>query len=461
MENIKLSDDVIEQIKDFDYEKLTDEQKLLIDKLILNEELKERYKSNGLCKECKQPKASHFGVNFIKNVQLKAKNYREILEWIEYDRFENVEYLTKGGFGKIYKAIWKDGYLEKWDSENNKWIRNKLWLKQHKNFPVVLKCLHNSQDITNDILREIESHTVVNSYPIMYCYGITKDPKSNNFMMVMGYAKDGSLRQYLNNNFSSLDWVDKLNILQRIAEGLKYIHEYGLVHCDFHCGNVLKHRNFTFITDLGLCKPANVKSSQNNECEKKVYGVLPYVAPEVLIRKEYTQESDIYGFGIIAYEVCTGLPPYPDIPHEESFAINVCLGLRPKSNYKIPQAILNIIKKCWDADPLKRLKAQELYKLVGNLYDDLVKYDGEIIKKQAEEADKINEKFTSTSLPYNGTTLSYTTNPQAVYTSGLLDFKNLPEPKNVIDNNDNNNLFEEYSKSCEIDITTLNLDKTE
>ncbi|CAB4426932.1 unnamed protein product [Rhizophagus irregularis] len=86
--------------------------------------------------------------------------------------------------------------------------------------------------------------------------------------------------------------------------------------------------------------------------------------------------------------------------------------MKPKSNYKIPQAILNIIKKCWDADPLKRLKAQELYKLV-------------------------------------------------VYTSGLLDFKNLPEPKNVIDNNDNNNLFEEYSKSCEIDITTLNLDKTE
>ena len=60
MEEIKLGDDVFEQIKDFahshnEYSKLTEEQELLIDKLILNEELKERYKNYGLCKECKQP----------------------------------------------------------------------------------------------------------------------------------------------------------------------------------------------------------------------------------------------------------------------------------------------------------------------------------------------------------------------------------------------------------------------
>src|SRR5215469_3637680 len=61
MEEIKLSDDVFEQIKDFPirYYELTGEQKLLIDKLILNEELKERYKTYGLCKECKQPNTSY------------------------------------------------------------------------------------------------------------------------------------------------------------------------------------------------------------------------------------------------------------------------------------------------------------------------------------------------------------------------------------------------------------------
>jgi len=152
MEENKLSDDVFEQIKDFDYIILTEKQKLLIDKLILNKELDERYKKNGPCKECKQPNTTFYAINylnivcgwcqscnskhfqqnfknwtsgnddvneFIKKAQLKAKNCRMVLEWIEYDKFRNVEYLAKGGFGTTYKAIWDDGFIWRWDFENN------------------------------------------------------------------------------------------------------------------------------------------------------------------------------------------------------------------------------------------------------------------------------------------------------------------------------------------------------
>src|ERR1700722_8484160 len=112
MEQKYLSDDIYEQIKDFYHTSLTEEQESLIDKLILNEELKKRYKENGLCKECKQPNtggywcqscnAKRFQQNFknwtsgnsdvdklIQESQLNAKISDEILEWIEYDRFEN------------------------------------------------------------------------------------------------------------------------------------------------------------------------------------------------------------------------------------------------------------------------------------------------------------------------------------------------------------------------------------
>jgi hypothetical protein len=51
MEEFKLSDDVIDQIKDFNHRNLTEEQELLIDKLILNEKLKKCYKKYGLCKK--------------------------------------------------------------------------------------------------------------------------------------------------------------------------------------------------------------------------------------------------------------------------------------------------------------------------------------------------------------------------------------------------------------------------
>ena len=123
----------------------------------------------GLCGECKQTKtyycwchscnakrlqcdfknwsSGNDDVNkFIQKAQLKAADYREVLEWIEHDRFENIKYLAKGGFGTVYKAIWKGGPIYKWDSENNQSERKK------SNYAVALKCLHNSQDITTEFL---------------------------------------------------------------------------------------------------------------------------------------------------------------------------------------------------------------------------------------------------------------------------------------------------------------------
>ena len=175
MEELKqLDDGVYEQIKDFNHRHLTEEQKSLVDKLILDEELKQNYKEYGLCDKCKQPKTSYcwcricnFQQNFqnwtsgnhdvdkfIQKTQLKAKRPWELIEWIEYDRFENIEYLAKGGFGTTFKAIWKDGPIISWDPFSNRWVRQKTYW-DHLDYPVALKCLHNSQNITTEFLSEV------------------------------------------------------------------------------------------------------------------------------------------------------------------------------------------------------------------------------------------------------------------------------------------------------------------
>ena len=167
----------------------------------------------------------------------------------------------------------------------------------------------------------------------------------------------------------------------------------------------------------------------------------------------YTQPSDIYGFGIIAHELCTGLPPYHDIAHDEVLAYKICQGLRPKSNYKIPQLILDIIQQCWDADPLKRPKANELKDLFYDLYDQADKdhyyYDENFpINQQIREADEINKQLPPLTIPSTDI-LSYTTHPQAIYISRLLDFNNLPEPKNATDDNSSET---EYSGNYNSDL---------
>ncbi|RGB39576.1 hypothetical protein C1646_754302 [Rhizophagus diaphanus] len=152
MDEIKLSDDILEKIKNFRYYRLTNEQESLLDELIADKELIKCYKKHGSCNICNQPRTGNI---YCRLSQLKGKNESQIIEWIEYDKFENVEYLAKGGFGTTYKAIWKEGCFTSWDFLNNN------QLKRSGGTKVALKCLHNSQDITADFLKEVESNILV------------------------------------------------------------------------------------------------------------------------------------------------------------------------------------------------------------------------------------------------------------------------------------------------------------
>ena len=235
-------------------------------------------------------------------------------------------------------------------------------------------------------------------------------------MMVMQYVKNGSMSQYLKSNYNELSLYNKLELFRDIARGLIDIHNKGFVHKDLHSGNILNYNErLCFITDLGLCKPVD------DQDEKKIHGVLPYIAPEVLRGKTYTKSADIYSFGILACEILSGLPPYHNLPHDEFLALKIYQGLRPKFNdVKVPFLLENLIDQCLDADPLKRPSADQLESIVGEFRSNYLNSNTEFYK-QRKEAEEFNKSITSP---------SYTMHPQAIYTSRLLDYKNLPEPQN-------------------------------
>ena len=124
----------------------------------------------GWCKECNQENtgyewckacnAKHFQQNFEKwssgnvdidkfiQAQLSANKQFKALEWIPYDRFYDIEYIAKGGFGKVYRANWIDGWIFNWDNENQNWER-------YPNKFVALKSLNNSKNVTLEFLNEV------------------------------------------------------------------------------------------------------------------------------------------------------------------------------------------------------------------------------------------------------------------------------------------------------------------
>ena len=84
----------------------------------------------------------------IQEMQLKIYSKNDaIFEWIPYNQFDNIKEISKGDFATIYSAIWKNGPLN-YNYDNMEYIR-----KSDKN--IALKCLHNSQNITNEFLDKV------------------------------------------------------------------------------------------------------------------------------------------------------------------------------------------------------------------------------------------------------------------------------------------------------------------
>jgi serine/threonine protein kinase len=200
------------------------------------------------------------------------------------------------------------------------------------------------------------------SSTIIKLYGITQDPETLNYMIVMDHIKLGSLRSNLKTKKYNPN--DKYRNLYCIAKSLLTLHKCNLVHGDLHSGNLLLSDNLTvFISDFGLSRPADKPIS------KKIYGVLPYIAPEVLRGKPYTKAADIYSFGIIMWELTSGIPAFVDSLHDVELCLNICKGLRPKIVKDTGFEYAELMKRCWDSDPNKRPTAEELHEYTKRFHD--------------------------------------------------------------------------------------------
>jgi serine/threonine protein kinase len=213
---------------------------------------------------------------------------------------------------------------------------------------------------------------------IVRCYGITRDPITKDYMIVLNQMKY-DLHEYIEKYRSTITWPDINKLCMDITFGLSYIHKEGLVHRDLHPGNVLRERlnNNWCIADLGLSGPPD----QTN----KVYGNLPYLAPELLTEKKYSAQSDIYAFGMLLYYITTFKSPFAGLEHDASLQISVVRGDRPIIPEETPKEYKNIIQRSWDANPNKRPKAGVISNVIS--IATKIKRNGLVLQNVPAEAD--------------------------------------------------------------------------
>ncbi|GBB83226.1 hypothetical protein RclHR1_00100030 [Rhizophagus clarus] len=383
----------------------------------------------------------------IGEMQLKINSHDDIVfEWVPYNRFDNIKEIGKGGFATVYSAIWRNGPLY---YDNN--IREYARIRDKK---IALKCLHNSQNISNKFLNEVKAYSTkkYDNYidnNILKIYGISQNPNTKDYIMILDYAEGGNFDHWTNKNYRNFDWSYKLTTLWNIVKGLKEIHQRQMVHNDFHTGNILLNvlfvnninDNSIYISDMGLCGKVD-DINQNN-----IYGVMPYVAPEILKGKLYTQAADIYSFGMIMYFVGTGKQPFSNYAHDKYLALNICNGIRPEINEpEIPKCYGDLMRKCWDSNPDNRPKATEILESI-DLFFYSYKYDKFAFKRivkikkerrhyEIENQFKEAEEYRKSHLTPLDEIRRLTTHPQAFYTSRLLNpfTKDLPKDDIICNN---------------------------
>ncbi|RIA96287.1 kinase-like domain-containing protein [Glomus cerebriforme] len=279
------------------------------------------------------------------------------IKYFEYGEFKSIKEIGIGAFGRVSRAYLASNKLE---------VALKSFINENSNI---------EEDTLNEffkelnLLRKVSHDDNINSF-----LGITKN-LSGNYVMVLEYANDGNLREYLKRKFTFLKWEDKIQMALDITGGLKCLHHEEIIHRDLHSKNILVNNGKLLIADLGLSKKL-AEISSNSVANR--LGMVEYTDPRCYTFTKFkkNKKTDIYGLGVLLWEITSGRPPFHDHPREEvdilGFHIR-CNGLREKPVEGTPLKYQQLYQKCWDVDHDIRPDIEEVYEILSQLKTDLLK----------------------------------------------------------------------------------------
>jgi eukaryotic-like serine/threonine-protein kinase len=145
---------------------------------------------------------------------------------------------------------------------------------------------------------------------------------------------------------------DAVRILREIATALAYSHERGIVHRDIKPENVLLSGGSAMVTDFGVAKALSASSTVEEHSVTSIgvaLGTPAYMAPEqASADPNVDQRADIYSFGVLAYELLTGQPPFAGRTPQHLLAAHVTEApeMITKRRASIPPSLATLIMRC-------------------------------------------------------------------------------------------------------------------
>ncbi len=165
--------------------------------------------------------------------------------------------------------------------------------------------------------------------------------------LIMGYAGNQTLAKRIKQGPIPED--ELLDLFHQVARGVARLHDKNLVHFDLKPGNIFLQGGRARVGDYGLAK----FFEKGNQTLSFGRGSPHYMAPEIMHGRG-DQRADIYSFGIMLYEGCTGIKPFA-APGSDPLALRQESDPLPPTT-DLPEAIAQVVETCLAYQPEKRFK---------------------------------------------------------------------------------------------------------
>jgi serine/threonine protein kinase len=209
---------------------------------------------------------------------------------------------------------------------------------------MVLKVLRQVPDVSDGLgafdrfLQEYEMIADLDHPNIVKIYdlGVSDDHAH----IAMEYVPGGDLRQRIDRGILEFDAVE---YTRQIASALAKLHSLGILHRDLKPGNIMVREDGTLaLIDFGLAKRMRLEQEITGQGE--IFGTPYYMSPEQGHAENVDERSDIYGLGVIFYEMLTGKKPFMGID-AMSIIVKHSKAPVPVLPYRLSQyqALLNML----------------------------------------------------------------------------------------------------------------------